>query len=318
MFYVILSLVMFSCVDAWDCLKSSSHGARGKSGDLVLEQLVGALPDTDILPVLEAQQTGKQVCAESLRRFAGEQTGQVVNADHAQRQAVATLGERDGHCRFRECGVNVVDGNRVVRVGGVAGDVADDAQAARLSGQRLSIDEGRDLGGEVDAVNEDIGLDDLLVGAGLGGGLLDVPLDDVFEAGADAKVDGSATAATESADDEDARVVASLSLAFLNRLLDVVNEKMLVLVAGHAGQRLILAVLELPGPGQECQGGAGETGVVAECCNTATVLVLEELKVKKRSLALREATEDGVPTTLALVACRLSVLQWVVDLGDES
>lgn len=55
-----------------------------------------------------------------------------------------------------------------MRVGGVAGDVTNNAQAARISGQRLGVDEGRDLGGEVDAVDEDVGLDDLLVGTGLG------------------------------------------------------------------------------------------------------------------------------------------------------
>ena len=193
-------------------------------------------------------------------------------------------------------------------VGGVAGHVADDAQAARLSRQRLGVDEGRDLGGEVDAVDEDVRLNDLLVRTGLGGGLLDVPLDDVFETGADAEVDGTSAATTESTDDEDARVVAGLSLAFLDGLLHIVNEEVLVLVAGDAGKRLILAVLELPGPGQECESGTSEAGVVPECCNTASVLVLEELKVEKSPLALGEAAEDGVPTTLVLVAWELSVL----------
>lgn len=106
-----------------------------------------------------------------------------------------------------------------MRVGGVAGDVADDAEAAGGGGEGLGVDEGRDLGGEVDAVDEDVGLDDLLVGAGLGGGFGEVPLlsmglvctddgsgdqstyDDVFEASADAKVDGTTTATTKSTDD---------------------------------------------------------------------------------------------------------------------
>ena len=55
-----------------------------------------------------------------------------------------------------------------MRVGGVAGDVTDDAQTARPGGERLGVDEGRDLGGEVDAVDKDVRLDDLLVWAGLG------------------------------------------------------------------------------------------------------------------------------------------------------
>jgi len=70
----------------------------------------------------------------------------VVDADDAERQVVAALGEGDGHGRLGEGGVDVVDGDGVVRVGGVAGDVADDAQAARLGGERLGVDEGRDLG----------------------------------------------------------------------------------------------------------------------------------------------------------------------------
>jgi hypothetical protein len=198
-----------------------------------------------------------------------------------------------------------------VRVGGVARDVADNAQAARLSGQRLGVDEGRDLGGEVDAVDEDIRLDDLLVWAGLSGSLLDIPLDDILKARTDAKVNGTTTATTESANDENARVVAGLCLAFLDGLLDVLDKEVFVLVAGDTGKGLVLAVLELPGPSQECKGGASETGVVAECCDTAAILILEELEIEKRTLALGETTEDGVPATLALVACRVSVLMLV-------
>ena len=279
------------------------QSALRESGDLVVEELLGLLPDTDVLPVLETEQTGEQVCAEGLRCLAGQQTGQVVDAYDAQRQTVAALGQRHGYCGLAESGVDVVDGDGVVGVGGVARDVADDTQAARLSRQRLGVDEGRDLGGEVDAVDEDIGLDDLLVRARLGGGLLDVPLDDVFKTGANAEVDSTTAATTESADDEDARVVAGLRLALLDGLLHIIDEQVLVLVAGDTGKRLVLAVLELPGPSKESEGSASKASVVAECCNTASVLVLEELKVKKSSLALGEAAEDGIPTTLVLVAC---------------
>ena len=101
--------------------------------------------------------------------------------------------------------------------------------------------------------------------------------------------------------------MASLGLALLDGLLDVLNEEVLVLIARDTGKRLVLAVLELPGPGEECESGTSEASMVAECCDTASVLVLEELKVEKSSLALGEAAEDGVPTTLVLVACVLSV-----------
>ena len=103
--------------------------------DLFLEQLLGLLPDTHVLPVLQTEQTWEQVGAESLGRLAGQQAGQVVDADDTERQVVAALRERDGHGRFAEGGVDVVDGDRVVGVGGVARDVADDAQTARLGGE---------------------------------------------------------------------------------------------------------------------------------------------------------------------------------------
>lgn len=288
-------------------LSLAVHSTFRQGGDLVVEKLLGLLPDADILPVLETEQTGEQVCAEGLGCLTRQQTGQVVDADDAQRQTVAALGERHGYCGFAEGGVDVVDGDGVVGVGGVARDVADDTQAARLSRQRLGVDEGRNLGREVDAVDKDIRLDDFLVRAGLGGGLLDIPLDDVLETSANAEVDSTTAATTESTNDEDARVVAGLCLAFLDGLLHIVDEEVLVLIARDTGKRLVLAVLELPGPGKESEGSASKASVVAECCNTASVLVLEELKVKEGSLALGEAAEDGVPTTLVLVACVLSV-----------
>jgi hypothetical protein len=95
-----------------------------------------------------------------------------------------------------------------------------------------------------------------------------VAYDDVFEASTNAEVDGATTTTTERTDDEDARVVASLGLALLDSLLDVLDEKVLVLIARHAGQRLVLAVLELPGPGQERESSTSETGVVAKRSNT--------------------------------------------------
>jgi hypothetical protein len=140
----------------------------GQRGDLGLEQLLGLLPDTYVLPVLQTEQTGQQVGAESLGRLTGQQARQVVDANHAERQVIAALGKLDRHGGFAEGGVDVVDGDRVVRVGGVAGDVANDAQAAGLCRERLGVDEGRDLGRQVDAVDEDIRLDNLLVWAGLG------------------------------------------------------------------------------------------------------------------------------------------------------
>ena len=86
--------------------------------------------------------------------------------------------------------------------------------------------------------------------------------DDVLEASADAKVDGTTTATTKGTNDEDARVVTGLGLTLLDSLLDVGNQEVLVFIAGDARKRLVLAVGELPGPGAESQSGTSETGVL--------------------------------------------------------
>jgi hypothetical protein len=132
--------------------------------------------------------------------------------------------------------------------------------------------------------------------------------DDVFETSTNTEVDGATTATTKSTDHEDARVVAGLSLALLDGLLDVLNEEVLVLIARDAGERLVLAVLELPCPGQESESSTSETGVVAECSDTATVLIFKELKIEESAIALVKTTENGVPAALVLVAvCELNV-----------
>lgn len=143
--------------------------------DLVVEQLLSLLPDTNVLPVLKAKQTRQQSRAESLGSLAGKQAREVVDADDAEGQAVAALGQGHGDRRVGEGGVDVVDGDGVVGVSSVAGDIADDAEATRLRGERLGVDEGGDLGRQVDAVNEHVGLNDLLVRAGLGRGLGEIP-----------------------------------------------------------------------------------------------------------------------------------------------
>jgi len=146
-----------------------------------------------------------------------------------------------------------------------------------------------------------------------------VTYNNILETGTNAEVNGATTAAAESTDDKDARVVAGLGLALLDSLLDIVNEEVLILIAGDTGQRLVLAVLELPGPGQEGESSTGETGVVAERSDTATVLVFEEFKVKECAIALVKTTENSVPAALVLVAMGeldVSVLQGEVLLGQ--
>ena len=139
-----------------------------------------------------------------------------------------------------------------------------------------------------------------------------VAYDDVFETGTNTEVDGATTATTESTNDEDARIVASLGLALLDGLLDVLNEEVLVLIARDTGKGLVLAVLELPGPGQESESSTSETGVVAKRSNAATVLIFVELKVKEGAVTPGKTTKNGVPAALVLVAVgelNVSVLQ---------
>ena len=62
-----------------------------------------------------------------------------------------------------------------MRVCRVARDIADDGELARGRCEGLRVDEGWNLGGQVDAVDEDVGLDDLLVRAWLGFGLWKIP-----------------------------------------------------------------------------------------------------------------------------------------------
>lgn len=60
-------------------------------------------------------------------------------------------------------------------VGGVARHIADNTELAVWRSERSLVYERRNLGREVDAVDEDIGLDDFLVGARLGLGLWEIP-----------------------------------------------------------------------------------------------------------------------------------------------
>lgn len=146
-----------------------------------------------------------------------------------------------------------------------------------------------------------------------------VAYDDVFQTGTNTEVYGATTATTESTNDEDARIVASLGLALLDGLLHVLNEEVLVLIARDTGKRLVLAVLELPCPGQESESSTSETGVVAERSNATTVFIFKELQIKESAVTPGETTKNGIPAALVLVAVgelNVSVLQGEVLLGQ--
>lgn len=81
--------------------------------------------------------------------------------DRDDGQARRRLGG-DMHGGPLERGIDVVDGDRVVRVGRVARDVADDRQPPARRGQRLPVDKRRDGRRQIDAVDEDVAAHDLL------------------------------------------------------------------------------------------------------------------------------------------------------------
>ena len=83
---------------------------------------------------------------------------QVINANNAQHWLASNL---DWYSRLIECGCYCVDGDRVIWICSVCRDVTDDGQLAVRRIERWHIDEVGDLSGEVDAVNEDVALNDL-------------------------------------------------------------------------------------------------------------------------------------------------------------
>lgn len=222
--------------------------------DLVLEQLLGALPDGGGGAVLEGHQAGQQGVAKGLGRLARQGRGQVVDGDDGQRRPVAL--DVDGDGGLVEGGVDVVDGDGVVGVGGVAGDIADDAQLAGGALEAGAVDKGRDGLGQVDAVDENVRLDNLRVRAVARLGLGQVPLLDLAAADLFEQVDGAGAAAAEGAQDQAGGLAAGDLFTGGDVLLELGDQVALgVVVAAavgeglDAGQGLAVGVCELPSPG---------------------------------------------------------------------
>jgi hypothetical protein len=160
---------------------------------------------------------------------------------------------------------------------------------------------------QVDAVDEDVTLDNLLVGSRLLAGLLDIPLGNVLlrDTGAAAHLDGAGAAAAKGANDEHARQLAGLGLALGDALLDGGQEVGLVGVALDGRQELA-GVVQLPRPVLQGEGRAGEAGAPAEGSNADEAaggdLLLEELEVEERAAATSVAGENVLPAALVLEA----------------
>jgi hypothetical protein len=141
-----------------------------------------------------------------------------------------------------------------VRVGGVAADVADDAEVAGGGRERLEVDKGRDGFGEVDAVDEEVALDDLGVGPGAVFCLGQVPLLDLVAADLVEEVDGAAAAAAKGAEDERGGLAAGDLFTCCDVVLELGDElRLVVVVAAAVGEGLdagegLAVMCQLPCP----------------------------------------------------------------------
>lgn len=170
-------------------------------------------------------------------------------------------------------------------------------------------------------IDEDILVHDLLVGAQPVLGLIDIPANEAAlrQTGLDEKIDGATATATQSAHDESSGLATKNLLTSRDILGDLLDELILVQVVSAAlsellntGQ-LLAGVLELPGPHLNGESSTGETGVVSKGADSATLLVNQKLEVVQHAAAAREARQDLLPATLALVAVAESNV--VVDQG---
>lgn len=87
-----------------------------QGGDLLLEEILGLLPDAGILPVLELEQAGKQSLAELLGTLTGQERWQVVDTDHTQGRTLRASRQGDRYRRLVKGSCDVVHGDRVVGV----------------------------------------------------------------------------------------------------------------------------------------------------------------------------------------------------------
>lgn len=98
-------------------IKDLCQGRLGQSSDLLIEELLGLLPDASVGAVVQSKETGQESLAEHFRALAGEQGGEVINADHAQGRAALQASDGDGG--LVECGGDIIQGNGVEGVGAV-------------------------------------------------------------------------------------------------------------------------------------------------------------------------------------------------------
>lgn len=119
-------------------------------------------------------------------------------------------------------------------ISSVTTDIAYDAQLAVGRLEALHVDERWDRLGEVDAVDEDVGLDDLWVGTWPFSGFGQIPALYIVAAHFREEVNSTSTAAAEGTKHETARLAACDLLTRGNILLELGNQLILVVVIAPA------------------------------------------------------------------------------------
>lgn len=246
--------------------------------------------------------------------------------DGNDRQPGSVALHLNRHRRLIKRRVDIVYGDGVVRVRRIAANVANNAELAAGLCELLLVDEGRDGLGQIDAVDENVALDDLGVGAGALRRLGQIPLLDLAAADLLEQVNGAGAAAAEGSENEGGGLAAGDLGTCGDVFLELGDELVLVEVVAATGgeffdarEGLAFGVGELPCPSLEIasvgfglegwcgayldgQSSADEASVVSKGSNAPARRVLQELQIIQDTTAARETSQHLLPAALLLVA----------------
>lgn len=91
----------------------------GQSSHLLIEQVFGLLPHPGGVAILQLEEAGQERLTELLGALTRHQRRQVVNTDNTEGRVLEASRESNGDGGLVEGGGDVVDGDRVVRVGAI-------------------------------------------------------------------------------------------------------------------------------------------------------------------------------------------------------
>lgn len=278
-----------------------------ESSNVLVKQTLGSSPHGRRLSLRKLQKRRQQSLGKGLGSLSGQKRWQMVNGTHAELGAIGGLDEHGGLVKG---GGHSVHGHGVVGVGGVGRHVDNDRQLSALLVEQIVVDKGGDGLRQVDAVDEDIGIGNLLEGAALLG-LVHVPSHNVLLGDSDLshQVNGTGSTSAKGTNHQHLGELGALLGGGSNVLLDLGNQLALVGVGRDAWQVLGVGVGLLEGPGLHADGSAGKSGVEAKSGNSSSAVVLQELEVVQSSVSGGESAENVLPAALVLVAVgKLDVL----------